>query len=91
MVFFLFHLQIWFLLISAVLAVANADVSHLAIDNSLDGYYYQQQPYAPDNQGYEYSIPQVDDYPEPSQNVDQGYFYAAPSNPLVYPAKKVKP
>lgn len=86
----IFLLQKLFLLISAVLAAANADVSHLAIDNSLDGYYYQQQPYAPDNEGYVYSVPSVDDYPDQSQNViDQGYVYEPPRIPFVYPEKKV--
>lgn len=52
------RLQKQFLLVSALLAVAHADVSHLIADNSLDGYYYPQpvQQYSQQD-GYVYEKP----------------------------------
>lgn len=88
-VFFKFRLfyifQRVFLLISAVLAAAQADVSHLAASNSLDGYHYPKPAIPFESQGYSYPKPEIQ-FNLPQQN--SGYVYEKPKNPLVYPEQK---
>ncbi|XP_031616648.1 proline-rich extensin-like protein EPR1 [Contarinia nasturtii] len=66
----------FFLLISAVIAAVQADVSHLSRGNSLDG--------------YEYPRPAIPFESRPIESVvSNGYVYEKPKNPLVYPEKSV--
>lgn len=83
--FFFSTLQKFFLLISAVLAAAQADVSHLAAGNSLDGYHYPKPAIPFESQGYAYPKPEIA-FNLPQQS--SGYVYEKPRNPLVYPEQK---